>query len=350
MNKISKILVNKNVKLSESMKLMNKYGFKCLILVDSEYKLYGTLSDGDIRKYLLNNTDKNIPSKKISKINCLFVKQGLFKKDDLISYFYENDVFAIPEIDDSKIVTKVYLKKDINVQQINTDLLNYNLVIMAGGYGKRIGKFTEILPKALLPIGDETIISKIINSYNDYGIRKITVSLNNKSQIIKSYLQQFKKKFKIDFIQEKKPLGTVGALANLKLTQMPIFLTNCDIYSNYNKSSSLNSHIKNKNDMTIIISKKTFNFDYGVCSLDKEGNLKSIKEKPKYSNKIIVGQYIINPKVIKLIPKNTEFNMNQLLDKLLKLNFKVGSFEINENDWLDVGKWNLYKESLKKLE
>ena len=138
---------------------------------------------------------------------------------------------------------------------------------MAGGYGKRIGKFTQILPKALLPIEDKTIIYKIIESYNDYGVREVTVSLNNKSQIIKSYLQQFKKKYKIGYLEEKKPLGTVGSLSLIK-TNKPIFLTNCDVYSNYNKLASLKSHINNKNDMTIIISMKTTKFDYGVCSLN----------------------------------------------------------------------------------
>ena len=220
---------------------------------------------------------------------------------------------------------------------------------MAGGFGKRIGMFTEILPKALLPIKNKTIISKIIDSFNDYGIKNITVSLNDKSQIIKSYLNQFKKKFRINFIIEKKPLGTVGSLSKLVGIKKPFFLTNCDIYSEYNKFAALTYHLKNKNDLTVIVSKKSVTFDYGICIANKKGRLKKIFEKPSYSNLAIVGQYILNPSVIRVIPKNSEFNMNQLLEKLLNSKFNVGIYEIKESEWIDIGQWNLYKDSLRKL-
>ncbi len=349
-NKISRIIINKETSLTKAMNTMNKYGLKCLILVNNENKLFGSLSDGDIRKYLVKDQNRNVKSKDIARKNCISVTQGKFSKNDILKYFNEYDLFAIPEIDNKKNIQNIFLKGDLDDIKLSHKLENYELIIMAGGLGKRIGKFTEILPKALLPIKNKTIISKIMESYNEYGLKKITVSINDKSQIIKSYLNQYKKKYSINYLSEKFPLGTVGSLSLLKKTKLPIFLTNCDIYSNYNKLASLNYHIDNKNDLTIIVSNKSISFDYGVCKTDKYGILKSIHEKPIYSNLVLIGQYILNPKIIKLIPKNIEFNMNQLLDKLLDFKFKIGTYRIDSSEWVDIGQWNLYKESIKKLE
>ena len=183
-----------------------------------------------------------------------------------------------------------------------------------------------------------------------YGIKKITITINYRSEIIKSYLSQYKKKYRFNFISEKSPLGTVGSLSKLSKFTKPFFLTNCDIYSNYDKTALLNEHISSNNDLTVVVSDKSINFDYGVCTIGKKGLLKSIKEKPTYSNTVIVGQYVVSPKIIKLIPKNINFNMNELLEKLFQNNYKVGTFKIKSNQWIDVGKWDLYKESLKSLE
>ena len=348
--KSKKILIHKDSSLNKCMKVMNQFGYKCLILFDHNKKLYGSLSDGDIRKFLTSNYNKSINAALLATKNCKYVIKGKYQKKDIEKIFNNEDIFVIPEIDEQKHITNIFLKKDLKDFKYSEELINYNLVIMAGGFGKRIGKFTEILPKALLPIKNTTIISKILESYYLYGINKVLITINYRSEIIKSYLSQYKKKFKIKFISERKPLGTVGSLSKLSNLNNPFFLTNCDIFTTYDKSALIKSHLDSKNDLTVVVSKKSINFDYGVCKIDKNNNLISIKEKPIYSNIVIVGQYIISPKILKFIPKNELFNMNDLLEVLFKKKCKVGTYRIKDNDWIDVGQWNLYKNSLKALE
>ena len=87
---------------------------------------------------------------------------------------------------------------------------------MAGGLGTRLKPFTNILPKPLIPIGNKTVIENIIDKFSNQNIKKFIITLNYKSQIIKSFFKELNLNEKVDFYIEKKPLGTIGALSKLK--------------------------------------------------------------------------------------------------------------------------------------
>ena len=95
---------------------------------------------------------------------------------------------------------------------------------------------------------------------------------------------------------------------------------------------------------------KNFEIPYGVCELDSSGSLTLINEKPEQDYLVLTGFYLMNPDVIDIIPSNTFFNINELIQKSLKMNMKVGVYPVTENAWIDIGQWEEYKLALEKLD
>ena len=102
-------------------------------------------------------------------------------------------------------------------------------------------------------------------------------------------------------MNEKKPLGTAGSLLLLKnKIKKPFIVTNCDTFINTDINKLYKFHLKNKFDLTLVASSKIVTIPYGKCSLDSDGNLDYIDEKPKLNYLVNTGMYIINPDILKM--------------------------------------------------
>ena len=324
-----------------------------MLVVDKKNHLLGTITDGDIRRSILNNYNIN------NKIDTIYCKDYSYIYEDQFSLkkakriVKKEKLNVLPIISSEKKIVRYYTweslfaSNKINKPFINKDV---DLVIMAGGKGTRLEPFTKILPKPLIPINEKPIIDYIIDKFVEIGIKKVSLTINYKSRLLVSYFEEKKPKYKVNFIKESKPLGTAGSLYFLRnKIKKPFFLTNCDNIIKANLLDLYNFHISKKNNITIVVSAKEFVIPYGVCNIDSKGILEKIQEKPKFDFLINTGLYVINPSVLKLVPKNKFFNMTDLLD-LRKFNsLKVGIFPINEHAWIDIGKWNEYKDAIKKL-
>ncbi len=341
---------NENITIKTAINLINKNGKKCLVICDKKKKLKGILSDGDIRKSILKGSQiydkiKNIYNKKPITI---YEEKISYKK--LLNLFKVNFIDAIPVIDEKKIIKKIFTWDDILKNNFTNKIKqkkipHTEIVILSGGIGERLKPFTNILPKALIPIDGISIIEQIILNFNKYGINNFNIIINYKSQIIKSFLKEsvnFKKN-KITFIQEKKPLGTAGGLSILKKSMKSDFiLTNCDILIKYDISKIYKYHQLNKNDLTIITFKKINVLPYGNCLIDESNNLIKIEEKPYTKFLINTGMYIMNPSIFNFLKTNQKININILIEKLIKFKKKVKTYQIDEEDWFDVGEWPQY--------
>ena len=220
---------------------------------------------------------------------------------------------------------------------------------MAGGKGLRMKPYTKIFPKPLLPIVDETVIDSIISKFLNNKINNFYITMNYKHKMISNHFENYKIKIKYKFIREKKSLGTAGSLSFLNNKKKNLFfVSNCDVIVNEDYHSILKFHIKNKNDFTIVASKKFINFPYGVCLLDDKKRFSGLEEKPSYSFLFNIGLYLINKNELKFIKKNIKLNMDELILKLKKQKKKIGIYEINSSKWHDLGNWESYKNFLKK--
>ena len=344
-------LISENSTLRNAIYLLNKKKDKCLVVVDKKNTLKGTITDGDIRRALvqgksLNDNINKVYNKNPEKI--YFNKKYLEddKSDTLFKKIKELKI--LPIINKNKKIVNVLNWTSIsnNKKYISKDI---SVVIMSGGEGRRLFPYTVVVPKPLVPVNERAIIDHIIEKFENIGINNFYLTVNYKMNLLKAYFSQ-QKKVKIRFINEKKPLGTAGSLGFFKKKiKKSFFLTNCDSLIIYDYNSIYKSHNDKQLDLTIVAAKKIHYIPYGVCILGDNELLNSIKEKPKYDFLVNTGFYIVNPRILKFIKKNEHLNMDDFIDILLKKKMRIGVYSINENSWLDFGQWNVFDNSSKNL-
>lgn len=341
-----KITPDKNIRYA--LNLIKKNRSKALIVTNDKNKLLGTLSDGDIRKGLLKNSSLDNKIENIYNKKPKFFFENKFSKRDEDELFTGFGITLIPIVNKKKKIIDIrsFAKIKKNSEII---LENIYVVIMAGGKGSRLEPFTKILPKALIPINDNTVIEHIIQKFSNYGIKKFLLSINYNDEILKAYFKKKRTGYKIKFTTENIPLGTIGSLRNIKFKNFEnFFVTNCDTIINANFEDIYDFHKKNKFDITIIISEKKHIIPYGVCKIEKGKFLLNIKEKPELKFFVNVGLYLINKRVIKIIPKNKMFNFTDLINKAQN-KFKIGTYKIDDQSWFDVGQWSAFKQTIEKF-
>ena len=210
-------LINKSSTIKEALKKIRING-KGFLVVHSEKKFFGTLTDGDLRNALLKNKKLN------SRIKQIYNTKPIIFADTKIPNNYKikllikkKGIEFIPVINNKKIIKKIITLESLDVKKISKQKkIKNKVVIMSGGMGKRLYPFTKVLPKPLIPVNDKPIIQHIIDNFKKFGVREFIFSLNYKANLIKSYLLDNIQNEKFQFEIEDKPLGTAGSLSLIK--------------------------------------------------------------------------------------------------------------------------------------
>jgi dTDP-glucose pyrophosphorylase len=351
-NNINIYILSNSKTIKEAMKQLDIARSKILFIIDENYKLIGSLTDGDIRRWILSEgtLDSNVCI--VANPKPFFVNSN-YNSTELKKIFLEKKYVAVPICDHNNVLKDILLYDQfIEEDKLNIyfEKIDAHVVIMAGGKGTRLEPFTKVLPKPLIPIGDKTIIELIIEKFTPYQINDFYISVNHKAKIIKSYFEDVKRNYTIQYIEEENPLGTIGALSLIKSkVTKPIIITNCDIIINADYSEFLKFHIDHNYDLSLIGSMMNYKIPYGVCTIGKDGILEKFTEKPEYSILASTGMYIINPKLINEIPENTFYDITELMMFLKKHNRKIGVYPISEESWMDTGEWDQYNKTISKL-
>lgn len=344
---MEKFLVNKETNILEALKKITSNRAKHLVVVDNKNRVIGILSDGDIRRAILKKIKLQAKIAKIFNKRFLFFNEKQFSSKRAMILMAKKNISFAPILNAKKKLVDVINLDQTNFKQSNYRLLEkkkkISVVIMAGGLGTRLKPFTNILPKPLIPIGNKTVIENIIDKFSNQNIKKFIITLNYKSQIIKSFFKELNLNEKVDFYIEKKPLGTIGALSKLKKKlKGDFFLTNSDSVIDIDMNDFIEFHKKNKNDLTIAAAIKKYQVPYGSCEIDKKGNLKSILEKPRYDLLVNTGFYLLNSKVLAYLNKKKKMDVDEFINILLKKKKKIKIYPISEMNWQDVGQWDEY--------
>ena len=347
------LLVKPNITIRQAMKKLNQYGKKCLVIIDETQTLLGTLSDGDLRKAILNGSNMADSIHKIYQENPTVLISGKYKHDEAKKLFTKSMFDLIPVVDNKrKLIDVLHWEKVLSNGggKTSKDKLNVPVVIMAGGKGARLEPFTKVLPKPLVPIHDKPIIEHIIERFTDIGCSEFHLTVNYKGKILKAYFEELQPEYDVAFVDEKEPLGTAGSLQYLKGTfEKPFFVTNCDIIIKADYANLYEFHQKGKYDITLVASAKEYIIPYGTCELNDNGHLSHIKEKPKYDFLINTGLYVLNPDVLNLIPKNKFYHITRLIEDAKNQGKKIGVFPIDDDAWIDIGHWAEYKKAIDKF-
>lgn len=215
----------------------------------------------------------------------------------------------------------------------------FDVVIMAGGFGRRLLPITKKIPKPLVKIGHNPVIDNLIEKCKSNQINKIYIILHYKANLIKNYLiKKFpENKSKFEFIIEKKPLDTAGGLKliDIKNSSRKFLLINSDIVTNINFINLYNFFLESKADLVVCATRNKIALPYGILNINKK-KIINIQEKPSFNFNINSGIYFFNHKIIELINKDEKIGAVELINRSIKKNKKVYNYPVYEN-WIDIG-------------
>lgn len=329
---VNSFLIEENASLIEAMKQLDSTAHKILFVTKNK-KFVATITDGDIRRWILKNGDLNAVLSAFANYNP--IKIGIHDKLHAKSIMVSHGIDSIPVVDENGHIEMI-LFSDSEID--NFRRLKTPVVIMAGGKGTRLYPYTKILPKPLIPVGEKPILELILENFDYFQIEKYYIIVNHKKNMIKAYFHDSEMSKMIEFIDEDIPLGTGGGLVLLKnKIESTFFLSNCDIliYEDYAKIYDF--HKMHNNLITIVGSVKTTKVPYGVIELTTNGKIANLKEKPEISFIVNTGLYVVEPQVINELEDFSVIGFPDLIDKYRKLGLNIGVYPISEESWSDMG-------------
>lgn len=330
-NLYRKNIVDKDLNIRDSLEqleLISPNIPKILFVCDSSSVMIGTVSDGDIRRALIQN-EINLESPIQDIMNRDF--KCIYDYDDITSkfeIFKQNDLKLIPYLDNYNRILKF-----IDLENLKAKL-PMSALIMAGGKGTRLRPITNEIPKPLVKIGDKPIIQHNIDRLINFGVDEIFISVNYMKDKIIDFIDSLNYTgVEISFVIESKQLGTIGSLGLIKkLKYDNILVMNSDILTDINFSYFYKNHT---NMVTLGTITHEIKIPYGV--IEYEGQLiKSIVEKPTHRYETNSGIYLVNKSISNLIPKNQKFDATDLIELLIPSE-RVSFCPLNCY-WLDIGK------------
>ena len=313
----------------EAIKILDKNGNGFLAIVDDHTKLIGILTDGDIRRAILESKTDLLD---IINKNPQVVKDDV-PQQKIITMLKSLHRKQMPVVNDEGILCNVVTLDDFEFNSKPN-----SVVIMAGGLGSRLGKLTKNTPKPMLHVRDKPILLHTIETFRWHGFTKFYISVNYKSEVIMDYFKDGSEfGVEIEYLLEEKKLGTGGALSLFKSPPKdPFFVINGDIITSIDFDDFFAFHKSNSSMATMCISESEIQIQYGIVEHDEDDNLEAIQEKPMHKIMVNTGIYLLDPLTLKFIPKDQFYDLPDLFKKLIGQNITTKVYRMSDY-WLDIG-------------
>lgn len=319
--------------IHDAIKKIDETAEQIAIVTDSDGRLLGTVTDGDIRRGLLRGIETTSSVTEIMNRNPVTVGP----QDDrstVLALMKRRMLRRVPIVDAQRRVLGVESIDDL-IQASSKDNM---VVVMAGGLGTRLAPLTNDLPKPMLDVGGRPILETVLINFIEYGFTNFQLCVNYKAEIIKKYFGDGSRwNVSIGYIHEDQRMGTAGALSLLPKNPTESFVViNGDVLTKVNLGHLLNFHAGHKTPATMCVREHNYQVPYGVLRLDSDHHILTIEEKPSYKYFVNAGIYVLEPSVLSLIPANTFYDMPSLFKKLVESGERPAAFPVHEY-WLDVG-------------
>lgn len=343
---INDMLIEENNTILAAMEQLDIIATKVLF-VHSNKKLVATLTDGDIRRWILKKGSLTAEIYKVANYSPRFLRES--EKSLAQEFMKRYSLQAVPILDDENYVLNIYFWNGKEFCQKKEDI-DIPVVMMAGGKGTRLFPYTKVLPKPLIPVGDLTIAELIIRQFCDCGCHDYYMIINYKKNMIKAYFNEIERDYNLCYVDEDKPLGTGGGLSLLKGRINETFiLTNCDILIREDFRKICDLHRKNHRAITMVCAVKNFQVPYGVVEIAETGVIENMREKPDISFLTNTGCYIVEPEVLDILEPNTHIDFPDIITLCKQKGMNVGIYPVGENAWLDMGQMDELEKMRKSL-
>lgn len=324
-------IINHTASVLTALERLEKHSpVSTLIVIEEDRKLVGTLTDGDIRRYLIGGGQLTDEVNRVVNKECSFVS---ISDDDMLAKlkdFKAKGIRIIPFVDENHRINEVL------------DLVNFrsklpiDAVLMAGGKGERLRPLTEKTPKPLVKVGDKCIIDYNIDRLIEFGVKHLNVTVNYLGEQLEEHFAGPRNNVQVRTYREPKFLGTIGSIKYVDtFYNDTILVMNSDLFTDIDFEDFYLHFREHKAEMSVAAVPYNVSIPYGV--LDLEGrNIKGLLEKPKYVYYANAGIYLIKKRALAEIPEETFFNATDLIEKLISQNKTVIRYPLN-GTWIDIG-------------
>lgn len=328
------ILITPQSTVLDALRIIDKEALRIALVVNEEQQLLGVVTDGDIRRGILNNLALETPVIKVMNDSPITASVHT-PKDKLIQLMESKRILSIPLIKDNKVVGLETLHHLFEAKTYHNPVF-----IMAGGFGSRLRPLTDVCPKPMLKIGNKPMLETVIRRFINAGFVNFYISTHYMPEKIKKHFGDGSSLgVKITYIHEDLPLGTGGALGllpnNLPL-DLPLIMMNGDVLTKVDFQRLLNFHNENNADATMCVREYDHQIPYGVVK-GEGSKITSMVEKPIQRFFVNAGIYVLSPRLILSVPANQHIDMPTLLEQHRLERDNILMFPIHEY-WLDIGR------------
>ncbi|GHC35457.1 nucleotidyltransferase family protein [Aidingimonas halophila] len=346
------LLIEEQRKVRDALHQLEETRRQILYVIDDASRLVGSLTDGDVRRWILGGGDLDSGVGNVCNREPHSVSDGYslaVLRHDMSTY----KLHSLPVVNAQGTIVDVLFRERVFEEaerQAQKAPLAMPVVVMAGGKGTRLAPFTSVLPKPLIPVGEKTAIEVILDAFVAHGVDDFYLSVNYKSKLIQAYFEELDPPYRLSYVHEDQPLGTGGGLhALIGKFDGDLIVTNCDVIIKADYHDLVEHHRREDNDITMVVSLRHYDIPYGICDIVDNGQLCSMREKPHYNFLVNTGLYVLQASVLELIPENQFYHLTDLIDDVKTRGGRVGVYPISEKAWLDTGEWQQYCDTMAQL-
>jgi dTDP-glucose pyrophosphorylase/CBS domain-containing protein len=339
---LSYLCILKDQTIREAIQAIDRNLKGIVLVTDSDRRLIGTVTDGDVRRAVLEGVSLDSPvstllkRKAASYTTPVTVPLGT-DRATVLQLMHDHVVHQVPVLDSEGKVADLVTMDDLFPDQV----LPLQAVIMAGGFGKRLHPLTESTPKPMLPVGDRPLMERMIDQLRQAGIRRVNVTTHYLPEKISDHFGDGSAfGVELNYVTEDSPLGTAGALGLMTAPSEPLLVINGDLLTRVNFRAMLAYHRDHKADLTVAVRQFGLQVPYGVIESDGVA-VTGLKEKPLVNFLVNAGMYLLEPAVYDYIDNGERSDMPDLIHRLIAAKKTVVTFPIHEY-WLDIGHYDDY--------
>ena len=311
MLKVEELFIDPTSTVLDSLRKLDETGQRILFIAPHG-ELQAVVTDGDIRKFFLRG---GTPDQTVDKAaNYHPLSLPVAERGKAREMLQRHCIDALPILDKRGHIADIVFAHGLDVD--NRKRVDIPVVMMAGGLGTRLYPYTKILPKPLIPVGEQPIAELIMDRFRSFGCHEFTMIVNYKRGMINS----------------------------------PFFFTNCDTLLDVDFGDLYAYHKSHGNLVTMVCAFKHYTVPYGVVELGEDGGIAAMREKPELDFLTNTGVYVVEPRVVQEMRDGEKIGFPDVIERYRLAGEKVGVYPISESSWMDMGQLEELEKMRRKLE
>lgn len=319
--------------IGQAIRSLDESALQIILAVSADRVLIGTVTDGDIRRALLRGLTLDSSIESIIYRDPLVVPPEV-DRDIALQLMQANKIHQLPVVDEGRCVVGLHQLDEMMMPGRRPNLM----VIMAGGQGSRLRPYTEHCPKPLLEIGGKPMLEHSIEQAKADGFQNFVITLHYLGHMIEEYFGDgSSRQIEIDYLREKSPLGTAGAIGLLEpRPSAPFIVSNGDVLTDIRFGELLDFHCRHGAAATMAVRLHEWQHPFGVVRTTGV-DIIGFDEKPIARSHINAGIYVLDPSAIDFLPPGERCDMPALFSALQAGGARTIVYPMHE-PWLDVGR------------